>query len=45
MRSMRKGEEDKRREIESQKRESLKENNQLLKMADESTINATSITE
>lgn len=37
-------EEDKSREMESQKKESLKENKQLLRMADESTINATSIT-
>lgn len=37
-------EEDKNREMESQKRGSLKENKQLLRMADESTINATSIT-
>lgn len=45
MRSVKKAEEDKRREMESQKTESLKENRQLLRLADESTINATSITE
>lgn len=37
-------EQDKSREMESQKKGSLKENKQLLRMADESTINATSIT-